>query len=65
MDVDVSPNYNIFSALHDSLRAKNGKKLRFAKCSKCERLTPYRLNSVELPYIKCKKCGTSNPIMGS
>lgn len=48
------------------------KKFRLAKCPKCKRLTPYKTwrkdsetnkwISLKLDTIKCRRCGTSNPI---
>ena len=53
----VSQKYTIFSALLETIRDKDGKKLRFAKCLECGRLTPYRLESVKLLLVICKSCG--------
>ena len=51
--------YNIFSALVETIHKKDQGRLKFAKCSKCERLTPFRLGSIANLSIKCKKCGTN------
>ena len=51
--------YNIFTALVETIHTKNRGRLQFAKCEECGRLTPYRLNSVANLMLKCKKCGTN------
>jgi formylmethanofuran dehydrogenase subunit E len=52
----VTQEYTIFSALLDNIRDREHKKLRFAKCLECGRLTPYRRESVESSTVICKKC---------
>ena len=48
--------YTIFSALVENIQNKSRSKLRFAKCLKCGRITPYILKSVENSKIPCKRC---------
>jgi PHP family Zn ribbon phosphoesterase len=55
-------DYNIFTALLETIHKKDQGKLRFAKCQKCGRLTPFRLISMTNTTVKCKKCGNSVPI---
>jgi formylmethanofuran dehydrogenase subunit E len=50
---------NIFGFLHDAMKEKALKKLRFAKCDKCGLFTPYRLKHVTNNTVICKKCGAS------
>jgi len=57
----VKQEYTIFSALFDTIQEQSRGKLRFAKCLKCRRLTPYKLKSMENSEISCKRC--KNPIM--
>ncbi|MCW4034498.1 MAG: hypothetical protein NWF03_03960 [Candidatus Bathyarchaeota archaeon] len=51
------PECNIFSALHEAITQKDKNELKFAKCDKCGRLTPYRLRNLKDGSLKCKKCG--------
>lgn len=51
--------YNIFSALVETIHKKDQVRLKFAKCPKCKRLTPFRLGSMTNLIVKCKKCGTN------
>ena len=62
MQVINEKDYSIFSALVETIQKKEMKKLRFAKCQQCGRLTPFRLISTKCVSIKCKKCGTKVPI---
>ena len=62
MEVINEKDYSIFSALVETIHKKEMKKLRFAKCKKCGRLTPFRLISTKLVNIECKNCGTKLPI---
>jgi len=55
----VSQEYTIFSALLDNIRDREHRKLRFAKCLECGRLTPYRLVSVESSTVICGRCESS------
>lgn len=57
VEVINKKNYNIFSALVETIHNKEMKKLRFANCKECGRLTPFRLNSTKTVTIQCKKCG--------
>lgn len=59
VEVINKENYNIFSALVETIHNKEMKKLRFAKCKKCGRLTPFRLNSTRFVTVQCKKCGNN------
>ncbi len=58
METTNQSNYNIFTALVETIHSKDRGRLQFAKCKDCSRLTPYRLNSVANMMLKCKKCGT-------
>jgi translation initiation factor 2 beta subunit (eIF-2beta)/eIF-5 len=55
-------DYNIFMALVETIHNKDRGRLRFAKCQKCGRMTPFRLISVTSSSVKCKKCGSKVPI---
>ncbi len=59
METTNQSDYNIFTALVETIHSKDRGRLQFAKCEECRRLTPYRLNSVANMMLKCKKCGTS------
>lgn len=59
METTNQSDYNIFTALVETIHSKDRGRLQFAKCKDCRRLTPYRLNSVANMMLKCKKCGTS------
>ncbi|MEM2108413.1 MAG: hypothetical protein QXL10_03915 [Candidatus Bathyarchaeia archaeon] len=63
METIIRPNmtqqWSIFSALHDAIRDKELKKLRFAHCSNCQLYTPYRLKFVSGNKVQCKKCGST------
>ena len=42
----------------ETMREKDRKGLKFAKCEECGRSTPYRLKSDRAPtVIQCKRCG--------
>lgn len=56
MKVAGTQEYNIFNAIWDNLQSKRLRKLRFAKCEKCNRYTPYKLIDIENSYIICKNC---------
>lgn len=57
MEAKSQSEYNIFTALVETIHTKNRGRLQFAKCEECGRMTPYRLKSVPNTMIKCKKCG--------
>ncbi|MEM3626591.1 MAG: hypothetical protein QXZ25_01020 [Candidatus Bathyarchaeia archaeon] len=57
MKSNIPQNWNIFTALHDAIREKALNQLRFAKCTFCGRLTPYRLKFTTENTVRCKKCG--------
>jgi len=65
MEPILGQNRSIFSALHEVIREKELKKLKFAKCTKCDLLTPYRLIYLEHNALQCKKCGTSLELVKS
>ena len=65
MEIPEQKDYNIFSALVDTIHKKDQKKLRFAKCNKCGRLTPFRLISTSTVTVKCKKCGSKVKLKNS
>jgi hypothetical protein len=52
-------DYNIFTALLETIHKKDRVRLRFAKCQKCGRLTPFRLISMDSVAVECKECGNS------
>ena len=56
MKVTGTQEYNIFNAIWDNLQSKRLRKLRFAKCEKCNRYTQYKLIDVKSSYIACKNC---------
>lgn len=58
MEIPEQKDYSIFSALVETIHKKDRGKLRFAKCQKCGRLTPFRLASVNSVTVECKKCGS-------
>jgi len=62
VEIPYQKDYNIFSALVETIHKKDQKKLRFIKCQKCGRLTPFRLSSRNNVKIKCKKCGNKVPL---
>ncbi|MEJ2271228.1 MAG: hypothetical protein P8X91_01810 [Candidatus Bathyarchaeota archaeon] len=59
MTADTQQEYNIFSALVETIHKKDRGRLKFAKCPKCKRLNPFRLSSIKNISIKCKNCGAS------
>ncbi|PVX25427.1 MAG: hypothetical protein CW716_08050 [Candidatus Bathyarchaeum sp.] len=59
MQVPQNQDYNIFTALIESIHKKDRGKLRFVKCQNCGRLNAFRLISVTSSKIKCKKCGSN------
>jgi translation initiation factor 2 beta subunit (eIF-2beta)/eIF-5 len=62
MQVINEKDYSIFSALVETIHKKEMKKLRFAKCQECGRLTSFRLIATKSVSIECKNCGTKVPI---
>lgn len=62
MEIPDQKDYNIFSALIETIHKKDRGKLRFVKCQKCGRLTPFRLVSMSKVKIECKKCGSKVPL---
>jgi len=62
VEIPNQKDYNIFTALLETIHKKDRGRLRFAKCQKCGRFTPFRLISVTSFKVKCKKCGNSVPI---
>ena len=59
---NIGQNWTIFSSLFDAAKERELKRLRLAKCSECGRATPYRLKSLDITAVHCKKCGTSIPV---
>jgi translation initiation factor 2 beta subunit (eIF-2beta)/eIF-5 len=57
VEIPQQEDYNIFTALLETIHRKDLGRLRFAKCQKCGRLTPFRPISVNSVTVKCKKCG--------
>ena len=45
-----------FLSLNHSIKEREGKILKFAKCSHCGRVTPYRMKSLRGKRLKCKNC---------
>jgi len=58
-DPNIDKNWTIFTSLYEALKKKELKRLRLAKCTECGRATPYRLKSLEITTIQCKKCAAS------
>ena len=56
MAVGSTQEYNIFTAIWDNLQSKRVRKLRFAKCDKCNRYTPYKLIDINNSFVICKNC---------
>ena len=63
MTLSNQQEYNIFSALVETIHKKDQGSLKFAKCPKCKRLTPFRLGSITNLSLKCKKCGNNIQII--
>jgi len=59
MEIPNKEDYNIFTALIETIHKKDQVRLRFAKCKNCGRLTPFRLISLSSFKITCKKCGNT------
>ena len=51
--------YNLFEAVVDVVHGKKRKKLAFAKCTKCGRLSPFRPKSKGMQFtaLYCNSCG--------
>jgi translation initiation factor 2 beta subunit (eIF-2beta)/eIF-5 len=62
MEIPNQEEYNIFTALLETIHKKDLGRLRFAKCQRCGRLTPFRLISMNSITVKCKKCGNTIPL---
>ncbi len=62
MEIPNPEDYNIFTALLETIHKKDQGRLRFAKCRRCGRLTPFRLISMNSVTVKCKECGNTVPI---
>jgi len=62
VEIPKQEDYNIFTALLETIHKKDLGRLRFAKCQKCGRLIPFRLISMSSVTVECKKCGNSVPI---
>ncbi|MGD9131393.1 MAG: hypothetical protein PVH73_07460 [Candidatus Bathyarchaeota archaeon] len=45
-----------FVTLSHSIKEREAKQLRFAKCPNCGRVTPYRLGSLKGKRLICKTC---------
>ncbi|MEJ2280953.1 MAG: hypothetical protein P8X97_03425 [Candidatus Bathyarchaeota archaeon] len=45
-----------FLSLNHSIKKREGKELRFSKCSNCGRVTSYRLRSLKGKRLVCKNC---------
>ena len=63
MAVGSTQEYNIFTALWDNLQSQRIQKLRFAKCDKCNRSTPYKLIDIKNSFVICKNCKNQIPII--
>ncbi|PVX24875.1 MAG: hypothetical protein CW716_09250 [Candidatus Bathyarchaeum sp.] len=52
--------YNIFEAVVDVVHGEKCKKIVFAKCINCGKLSPFRpkSNSMQLNALYCKHCGS-------
>jgi ribosomal protein S26 len=62
METTSQKDYNIFTALIETIHKKDNGRLRFARCPECRRLTPFRLISMSSGTVKCKKCGNNVPL---
>jgi len=62
VEIPNPEDYNIFTALLETIHKKDQGRLRFAKCRRCGRLTPFRLISMSSVSVKCKECGNTVPI---
>ena len=60
----VTQEYTIFTALFETIQDRKHRKLRFAKCLECGRLTPYRLKSIESSKVICKRCKSPISVSG-
>ncbi|MDH5689813.1 MAG: hypothetical protein OEY81_00070 [Candidatus Bathyarchaeota archaeon] len=51
--------YDMFEAVVDVVHGKKLEKLKFAKCTKCGRLNPFRPKSKGMQFtaIRCNNCG--------
>ena len=58
--VSKPQRWTIFTSMLDAVSEKERSRLRFAKCSGCNRINPYRLANLEedASEIRCRKCGT-------
>jgi len=61
---NMTQNWSIFSALHDIIKERALRKLRFAECPACRLFTPYRLKLLDENGLRCKKCGTPIQLAG-
>ncbi len=59
METTNQKDYNIFTALIETIHKKDNGRPRFAKCQECRRLTPFRLISMSRGKVNCKKCGNN------
>ncbi len=52
--------YGMFEAVFDVVHGKKTQKLKFAKCTKCGRLNPFRPKSkgIQFTAIRCNNCGS-------
>jgi len=55
---NTKQNWTILSSLYDAVKQTELKKLRLAKYSECGRATPYRLKSLQITTVPCKRFGT-------
>ena len=55
-----SQRWTIFSSMFDAVNEKEQRKLRFTKCSECNRTNLYKLANLKkgTTEILCRKCGT-------
>lgn len=56
---NIMPSNDIdkpFLSLNHSIKQREGKELRFSKCSNCGRVTAYRLRSLKGKRLTCKNC---------
>jgi hypothetical protein len=62
MDLESGEDYiyDMFEAVVDVVNGKKREKLKFAKCSKCGRLNPFRPRSKGMQFtaLYCKHCGS-------
>jgi len=60
---NIKRDWTIFTSLYEAVKEREFEKLRLAKCAKCGRATPYRLKSLGITSLRCRRCEASTPVM--